>query len=159
MLNIFYCIISMKELKKINLHMLVNDNDIYKLFKYFDFAEEYDNKDYITTEYEFDYGYGLRKYSNALFIFDVEINNKNRGNFILRNVEYVAALEIFNPNELELLEKYCPCSKCSLFDISKFPPIYKNMFIKYCIGKYKTKFVAPPLVQEARKLKNICEKN
>ena len=126
----------MNKLKKINLYITVNNNEINELFKYFDFYEEYDNKDYNTDIYEFDYGYGLRKYYNTLFIIDVEMNVINSGNCVLKNVEYVVAREIFDQNEITLLEKYCPCSKCSSFDVSKFPPIYKDMFIKYCIGKY-----------------------
>lgn len=150
---------NINKIKKINLPMVINDNDINEFLKYFDFFEEYDNKDYISDKYEFDYGYGLRKYLNILYIFDVEINVPNGKNYILKRVEYVVAREIFNPNELALLEKYCPCSKCLSLDISKILPTYQNLFVSYCIGKYKTKLIAPPLVHEARKLKNICEKN
>jgi hypothetical protein len=143
----------MNELKKIKLPMVINDINIEEFFKYFDFFEEYNNKDYIADTYEFDYGFGIRKYSNALFIFDVEVNVDDGENYILRNVEYVAARKIFNPNELVELEKFCPCSKCLSLDVSKSLPIHQDIFIKYCIGKYKTKFIALPLVQEARKLK------
>lgn len=149
----------MNELKKIKLPMVINENDIKEFFKYFDFFEEYDNKDYISCRYEFDYGFGMRKYSNALFIFDVEVNVVDGENYILKNVEYVAAREIFNLKELVELEKYCPCSKCLSLDVSKLLLIHQDIFIKYYIGKYKTKFVALPLVQEARKLKNICKRN
>lgn len=137
---------NINKLKKINLPMVINENNIVQFFKYFDFFEEYDDKDYITDRYEFDYGFGMRKYSNAFFIFDVEVNVDDGENYILRNVEYVVAREIFNPIELVELEKYCPCSKCSSLNVSKLLPINKDIFIKYCIGKYKTKFIALPLV-------------
>lgn len=147
------------ELKKIYLPIIICENDVNEFLKYFDFFEEYNNdKPYITCSYEYDYGFGLRKYSNAIFIFDVEIKNSSKKNILL-NKKYVVAREIFNQIELALLEKYCPCSKCLTLNVSKSLPIHQDIFIRYCIGKYKTKFIALPLVQEARKLKNICEKN
>ena len=148
----------MNKLKIINLDTVMNENYIEEFFKCFDFFEEFDNKDYISDKYEFDYGYGWRKYLNVLYIFDVEINNSNGKNYILNNIEYVVAREIFNPNELVLLEKYCPCSKCLDLDTSKISPIYQNLFVNYCIGKYKTKIIVAPLVQEARKFKLVKEK-
>lgn len=149
----------MNELKKIKLQFVINESDITKFLKYFDFAEEYNNKEYIAEEYEFDYGFGLKKYSNVIFIIDEEINNTNGENYILRNCEYVVAREIFNRNELVELEKFCPCSKCLSLNVDNLLPVYQDMFSKYCIGKYKTKLIAMPLVQEARKLKNNCINN
>lgn len=49
----------MNKLQRIDLDKVINENDIKKVFTYFDFFEEYDNKDYISDIYEFDYGYGL----------------------------------------------------------------------------------------------------
>ena len=65
--------------------MIINDYYIAEFSKYFDFADEYDNKEYVDAEYEFDHGHGLRKYSNTLLIIDIMINNQNKENYILRN--------------------------------------------------------------------------
>ena len=51
--------------------------------EHFDFFDEYNNKNHIIGRYEFNYRFGKRKYSNALFIFDVKMNNSNSGNYIL----------------------------------------------------------------------------
>jgi hypothetical protein len=81
------------ELKTIRCPMVINDYDMDEFFKQFDFAKEYDNKEYLATDYAFDYGRGEKKYRNYLVLVDVKINDC-REKFILRNVEYVVAREL-----------------------------------------------------------------
>ena len=117
----------MNQLKEIRLNIVINKNDIAELFKYFDFVEEYDNKVYKVGKYVFDYGFGIRTYSNTKFILDVETINET-DKYILRNCEYVVAREIFNKNELTQLEQFCPCSKCLSLNIENVLSIHREMF-------------------------------
>ena len=91
----------------------VYDTDIPELFECFDFWEEEDNKQYKSASYKYDYGFGEKLYKNIKIIipFYCFIDD----DFMIEDVEFIIAKEIYtkrSAEELESLKPYCTCCKC-----------------------------------------------
>jgi len=119
-----------------------------KVFRYFDFYEEFDNKEYETEKYKKKYGDVERTYKNYLLKVSVGI---------FKNVEYIVAKEVYDQNEIEELKKYCPCIDCYKKEIildNDINDIFRKYFNcdNFCLNKGKK---CLPIIQEARKLKYI----
>ena len=119
-----------------------NDVLIDHYFIEYDHYELYDEtKSYSKRIYQAAYKGVLREYINYLYI--LEIDNENRE-------YYVIAKKIYN--NLESLENYCPCLKCSA---SYFNPL-KYIWCPYCTNCIKTGkgFTKNEYIKQAQEMKN-----
>ena len=137
-------------IKRINLNIQIKEDYINTLFECFNFWKEYDNLQYNSDIYEFDYGSGKKKYKNCIFIINIILSCST----IIYGVEYIVAREIFNSDEIIELQKFCPCYKCLK---NNYYLTHEEIFKNYCIkehimNQYKNIFIITPLVHEARKL-------
>lgn len=107
--------------------IICNKNDNMIIDNYFieyDHYEVYDeNKSYSKRIYQSAYKGVLREYQNYLYILECDDDNKEY---------YVVAKKLYN--DLESLEKYCPCLKCSA---SYFNPL-KYIWCPYCTNCIKS---------------------
>lgn len=120
------------------------DENPEEFMTYFDYYEEYDNKEYETEPYKQNYCGIERTYTNVLLIARVGQ---------LNGVEYIIAKEKFSKIELAELKNFCPCFNCYKQEIC-VPDIFKIYFKSnaHCL---KNGIKAEPLIQEARKLKKL----
>jgi hypothetical protein len=121
-----------------------NDILIDNYFMEYDHYESYDeNKSYSKRVYQSAYKGVLREYQNYLYILELENENENRE-------YYVVAKKLYN--DLESLEKYCPCLKCSA---SYFNPL-KYIWCPYCTNCIKTGkgFTKDEYIEQAQDKKN-----
>jgi hypothetical protein len=107
------------------MHEKINE----EYMKMYDFYEIYDkNKDYKYEEYKAIYKHGIEKTYINFFYSKVESDDDNLvkyvQNFIyndtslksaignINSIEYVIAQEVYDNDELKILEKYCACNSC-----------------------------------------------
>lgn len=115
-----------------------DDISIDNYFMEYDHYELYDeNKSYSKRTYQSAYKGVLREYQNYLYILELENENKEY---------YVVAKKLYN--NLESLEKYCPCLKCSA---SHFNPL-KYIWCPYCTSCIKSGkgFTKDEYIEQAR---------
>ena len=72
--------------------VIIDEDKINNYFKYVDFWKEFDNLDYNSDFYEYDYGSGKKKYKNYIVVISVNIIH-NLKNFVLNDVRYVVAID------------------------------------------------------------------
>ena len=109
-------------------------------FNHYDWYEEYDeNMSYNTDYFEYDYGFGNRKYLNNLFNISFDDNSEKK---------YVVAEEILdeNSNEFKFLLENCQCKSCksSKYDLSK------QLVCLHCIGCFKSGYPSSSVIKETR---------
>jgi hypothetical protein len=119
-----------------------NDILIDNYFMEYDYYESYnENKSYSKRSYQSAYKGVLREYQNYLYILELENETREY---------YVVAKKLYN--DLESLEKYCPCLKCSA---SYFNPL-KYIWCSYCTNCIKTGkgFTKDEYIEQARDIKD-----
>lgn len=124
-----------------------NDDDIKNFFAEYDYYELYDeNKSYSKRSYQAAYKGVLKYYQNYLYIIE-DIDNEDTEN---NKQYYVIARKIYD--DLESLEKYCTCLKCSA---SYFNPL-KYIWCPHCTNCIKSGkgFANEEYIKIARTKKN-----
>lgn len=128
--------------------LLCNKNEELSIDEYFseyDYFEKYEeDKSYSKRIYQAAYKGVLREYQNWLYILESD-----------KYEYYVIAKKIYN--DLESLEKYCPCLKCS----ASFLNPMKHIWCIYCTSCIKTgKFLTKEeYIIQARTLKDKDQNN
>ena len=128
-----------------------NDNDygIENFFIEYDHYELYnEKKSYSKRPYQAAYKGVIKDYQNYLYIID-NIDNEDNENDDNKQY-YVVAKKIYN--DLESLEKYCTCLKCSA---SYFNPL-KYIWCSHCTNCIKSGkgFAKEEYIKLAREIKN-----
>jgi hypothetical protein len=124
--------------------IICDKNDDILIENYFieyDHHELYDeNKSYSKRIYQSAYKGVLREYQNYLYIFETNYDKEY----------YVVAKKLYN--DLESLEKYCPCLKCSA---SYLNPL-KYIWCSYCTNCIKAGkgFTKDEYIKKAQESKN-----
>lgn len=120
----------------------VADLDPVKLFKDNDFYQQLDTKIDINNDtYKHDYGFGLKTYSQHLYI----VNNKNK------TMYYLTADEELTQAEQDELAKHCQCSSCtyswSVFNISSW---FTWRPCPCCVGCLNSPFPQQHVIKNSR---------
>jgi len=118
-----------------------NDISIDNHFIEYDHYELYDeNKSYSKRVYQSAYKGILREYQNYLYVVESDDNKEY----------YVVAKKLYN--DLESLEPFCPCLKCSA---SYFNPL-KYIWCPYCTNCMKAGkgFTKDEYIKQAQELKS-----
>ena len=111
-------------------------------FRNHDFFEKYDkNKEYNYTKYKHDYGYGEKEYENILYTGSSICDSDLVEDEILDDMQdidekicYVVAKEIYNEEDMKMLEKYCECHNC--MELKKYDTMTTfERTIEYIINK------------------------
>jgi len=118
-----------------------DDISIDNYFSEYDYYEKYDeNKSYSKRTYQSAYKGVLREYQNYLYVLESDYDKQY----------YVVAKKLYN--DLEILEKHCPCLKCSA---SYLNPL-KYIWCPYCTNCIKAGkgFAKDEYIKQAQELKD-----
>jgi len=114
------------------------DFDLRELLESYDHHEVFDvRKDYNINPFEFDYGYGIRRYRYAKIRL---ISNHHVYD------DYVVAEELLEDRSKSMLMRYCQCYKCtsSWFNINSYFGTYEEA------GCLKTDYYNQKQIRAAR---------